>query len=60
MINVSSYYFTAIYAHQVTVLKRNTVKTINIILKQHIFCVDYLSGVGKTTTFENLLLNFFF
>lgn len=36
---------------QIIVLKRNTVKTINIILKQHIFRVDYLSGVYKTITF---------
>ena len=42
MINVSSYYSIDRHADQITVLKRNTMKTVNTILKQHVFCVDYL------------------
>lgn len=51
MINVNGCYSIHIRVDQIIVLKRNTVKTINIILKQHIFRVDYLSGVYKTITF---------
>lgn len=40
MINVTD--SIHIRVDQITVLKRNTAKTINIILKKHIFCVDYL------------------
>lgn len=59
MINVSGYYSIHICVDQITVLKRNTVKTSNKIFKQHIFCVDYVPGVGKATAFENVFLNFF-